>query len=77
MLWGQLGLGASRGVWHDDGLRGRKGRCTIMYWYRQERGQGILEYSLIIALVVVVVLGTLILFGPQISSAFRTIGNAI
>ena len=44
-------------------------------WSWRARGQGIIEYALIIALVVVVVLGTLILFGPQISSAFRTISN--
>ena len=49
-----------------------------MWWfYWRARGQGIVEYSLIIALVVVVVLATLILFGPQISSAFKTIENSI
>jgi pilus assembly protein Flp/PilA len=49
-----------------------------MWWFFwRSRGQGILEYSLIIALVVVVVLGTLILLGPEISSAFRTIQNNI
>jgi pilus assembly protein Flp/PilA len=49
-----------------------------MWWFFwRSRGQGMIEYSLIIALVLVVVLGTLILFGPQISSAFRTIANNI
>jgi pilus assembly protein Flp/PilA len=46
-----------------------------LYWSCRTRGQGIIEYALIIALVVVVVLATLVLFGPQISSAFRTISN--
>ena len=49
-----------------------------MWWFFwHSRGQGMIEYSLIIALVLVVVLATLILFGPQISSAFRTIANNI
>ena len=49
-----------------------------MWWFFwRSRGQGILEYSLIIALVLVVVLATLALFGPQISSAFRQIENSI
>lgn len=47
-----------------------------MWWFFwRSRGQSILEYSLIIALVLVVVLATLALFGPQISSAFKTIEN--
>jgi pilus assembly protein Flp/PilA len=39
------------------------------------RGQGLVEYALIIALVAVVVIGTLILLGPQIASIFRNISN--
>jgi len=38
-------------------------------------GQGLVEYALIIALVAVVVIGTLILLGPQISSIFQNISN--
>ena len=41
------------------------------------RGQGLVEYALIIALVAVVVIGTLILLGPQISSIFQSISNNI
>ena len=39
----------------------------------RDRGQGLVEYALIIALVAVVVIGTLILLGPQINSIFVTI----
>ena len=39
------------------------------------RGQGLVEYALIIALVAVVVIGTLILLGPQIASIFKNISN--
>jgi pilus assembly protein Flp/PilA len=42
---------------------------------RRESGQGLVEYALIIALVAVVVIGTLILLGPQIQSIFGTISN--
>ena len=39
------------------------------------RGQGLVEYALIIALVAVVVIATLILLGPQINSIFTTISS--
>lgn len=38
-------------------------------------GQGMVEYALIFALIVLVVVGTLILFGPQISSVYQNIEN--
>jgi pilus assembly protein Flp/PilA len=41
----------------------------------RDRGQGLVEYALIIALVAVVVIGTLILLGPQINSIFTTISQ--
>ncbi|HST87484.1 MAG TPA: Flp family type IVb pilin [Ktedonobacterales bacterium] len=43
--------------------------------FGRERGQGLVEYALIIALVAVVVIGTLILLGPQIKSIFQNITN--
>jgi pilus assembly protein Flp/PilA len=43
--------------------------------HRQDRGQGLVEYALIIALVAVVVIATLILLGPQIASIFQNISN--
>lgn len=41
------------------------------------RGQGLIEYALIFAVLVLVVVGTLILFGPQIASIYKNIENAI
>jgi len=38
-------------------------------------GQGLVEYALIIALVTLVVIGTLVLLGPQIANGFQTISN--
>ncbi len=39
------------------------------------RGQGMLEYALIIALVAVVVIASLVVLGPQISRIFLEISN--
>ncbi len=43
--------------------------------FSRDRGQGLVEYALIIALVAIVVIGTLILLGPQIASIFKNISN--
>jgi Flp pilus assembly pilin Flp len=45
--------------------------------WRWARGQGLVEYALIFALIVLAVVGTLILFGPQIASVYKNIENAI
>ena len=39
------------------------------------RGQGMLEYALIIALVAVVVIAALVLLGPQIANIFSQVNN--
>ncbi len=44
---------------------------------RRARGQGLVEYALIIALVAVVVIGALILLGPQIAAIFDKISSAL
>jgi Flp pilus assembly pilin Flp len=41
------------------------------------RGQGILEYGLTMAFVVLVVFGGLLLLGPQIAIVFSTIHTAL
>ena len=43
--------------------------------FSRDRGQGLVEYALIIALVAIVVIGTLILLGPQIASIFKNVSN--
>lgn len=42
---------------------------------RNERGQGLVEYALIIALVAIVVIAALALLGPSISSIFTRING--
>jgi pilus assembly protein Flp/PilA len=39
------------------------------------RGQGMLEYALIIALVAVVVIASLVLLGPQIAAIFGRVND--
>lgn len=43
--------------------------------YSHARGQGMLEYALIIALVAVVVIAALVLLGPQIANIFNQVNN--
>jgi pilus assembly protein Flp/PilA len=42
---------------------------------KTSRGQGMIEYGLIIALVAVVVIATLVLLGPQIAHLFQSALN--
>jgi pilus assembly protein Flp/PilA len=43
----------------------------------RSRGQGLVEYALILALVAVVVIGILILLGPAIGSIFSNIQQSL
>ena len=48
----------------------------MLYWLLgRTRGQGMLEYALIIALVAVVVIASLMLLGPQVSTIFHKVSN--
>jgi pilus assembly protein Flp/PilA len=51
----------------------RKGKRTMLM--RIGRGQGMLEYALIIALVALVVIASLVLLGPQIARIFDIATN--
>jgi len=42
-----------------------------------EDGQGLVEYALILFLVAIVVIGILVLLGPQIGSVFSAVSNGI
>lgn len=44
---------------------------------RRARGQGLVEYALIIALVAIVVIAALVLLGPQIAAIFTQISSAL
>lgn len=59
----------------DNSLTREETSSMLDRLFRRERGQGLVEYALIIALVAVVVIGTLVLLGPQISNIFQSISN--
>jgi pilus assembly protein Flp/PilA len=44
---------------------------------KNEKGQGMVEYGLIIALVAVVVIGALVLLGGNITNIFNNVASAI
>lgn len=45
--------------------------------FKRERGQGLVEYALILVLVAVVVIAALVLLGPQISNAYNRVITAL
>ncbi len=48
-----------------------------MLWDLQERGQGLAEYAILIALVAVVVIAVLLLMGPIIGNLFSKVNSGI
>jgi pilus assembly protein Flp/PilA len=44
---------------------------------RDEEGQGMVEYGLIIALVAIVVIAALIILGPKVATIFNTASNSL
>jgi pilus assembly protein Flp/PilA len=49
----------------------------LLLFIPRERGQGLVEYALILTLVVLVVIVVLTLLGPAIGNVFSNIVNAI
>lgn len=52
-------------------------RAYLRLALRDEEGQGMVEYGLIIALVAVAVIGALMVLGPKISNMFNYAGNQL
>ncbi len=48
-----------------------------MLFSPKERGQGLVEYALILVLVAIVVIAALMILGPIIGNTFRTIHNSL
>ena len=42
-----------------------------------QKGQGLVEYALILVLVAIVVIAVLMLLGPTIGNAFSTVNNSL
>jgi pilus assembly protein Flp/PilA len=64
---------------HDPAQTGhpkRKER-TAMLLARNQKGQGLVEYALILVLVAIVVIAALMILGPIIGNTFSTINNSL
>ena len=48
-----------------------------MLFHPQERGQGLVEYAIILVLVAVVVVAIVRLLGPKIGNTFSTINSSL
>ena len=55
----------------------KKLRDKMVSIFKNEKGQGMVEYALIIGLVSIVVIAVLVLLGPAISAKFQDIINAL
>ncbi len=51
--------------------------AIIAFFRRDEEGQGLAEYALILALIAIVAILALIFLGTQVSTILSTIGNSI
>jgi len=56
--------------------------ATLMVWLsnaldRDEEGQGLAEYALILALIAIVVIGAVIFLGGQINTIMSNVGKSI
>jgi pilus assembly protein Flp/PilA len=50
---------------------------TAMLFAPKEKGQGLVEYALILVLVAIVVIAVLMLLGPIIGDVFSTINDSL
>ena len=52
-------------------------RKVIMLFAPKDRGQGLVEYAIILALVAIVVIAVMQLLGPKIGNTFSTINSSL
>ena len=48
-----------------------------MLFFPREKGQGLVEYAIILALVAIIVLAVLRLMGPKLGNTYSTINNSL
>jgi pilus assembly protein Flp/PilA len=58
-------------------LSNQKKGENIMLFAPKEKGQGLVEYALILVLVAIVVIAVLMLLGPIIGGVFSTINDSL
>jgi pilus assembly protein Flp/PilA len=70
-----LGLAAERAVCEDcGGRRAVEGACMVEF-LKNDEGQGLVEYALIIAVIAIAVIIAMVFFRNQLSNYFSNIGN--
>ena len=59
-------------------------RCNVFYFedifmlfFPKEKGQGLVEYAIILALVAIIVIAVLRLLGPKLGNTYSTIQNSL
>ncbi|NSW89703.1 MAG: Flp family type IVb pilin [Firmicutes bacterium] len=55
----------------------RKLKNNILLISKDEKGQGMVEYALLVGLIAVVVIAVLVVLGPAIAAKFQEIINAL
>jgi pilus assembly protein Flp/PilA len=65
------------GKTEDDLRKSNERRNANMLFAPKEKGQGLVEYALILVLVAIVVIAVLMLLGPIIGNVFSTINNSL
>ena len=49
----------------------------LMNWLRDEEGQAMVEYGLIIALIAIVVIAALLILGPRVAQLFNDAADSL
>jgi pilus assembly protein Flp/PilA len=52
-------------------------RALVKSFWKDESGQAVVEYGLVIALVAVAIIGTIVAFRDKITTLFNNMGNSI
>lgn len=58
-------------------IRFNQGGLVLYFSCKEEKGQGLVEYALILVLVAIVVIAILAILGPQIGNIFSQVTNGL
>lgn len=50
---------------------------NLIAWFKDEEGQGMVEYGLLIGLIAIVVIAVLVLLGPKIANMFTQVSDEL
>ena len=62
---------------HSDAEPFQFKKDVIMLFHPKEKGQGLVEYAIILALVAIIVIAILRLLGPKLGNTYSTIQNSL